>query len=351
MTPLNVTRDLRLAVVQLAATPGEREHGAREVEDLVRETAREHDPDMILLPDCCTGALAPGRSTRASAEPESGPFYELLRRLAREHGCWIGGGYLAVRGAAARGLYVLAEPGGATHLHDRDAIAPWEGAFIAPGKDDGFCATPLGPIGIAAGLEWFQPDTVSRLKGLVRMVVGGTCLLSSSGPLPWLSGLVGVSNDSAAAVAPAMARSLGVPVAVAQQAGAIPSVGTIPGLRRTVALSGGSAIVDRDGTVLAEMSARDGRGYAAATVRLGAIPAWEARPDGSGLPRPLPAHPLSALHGLSGRWQYRRRGAAAAYAISPDGAEALMAYNPPPDLPRSERYECRPLVAAGSAAQ
>jgi predicted amidohydrolase len=273
----------------------------------------------------------------------------LLRGLAREYGCWVGGGFLAVRGDSARATYVLAEPSGATHVHDRDTVTLWESAFVAAGRDDGFCSTPLGPIGLVSGLELSQPDTVTRLKGLVRMVIGGTCLQSTPRPISWLTGRLGISEATAAALAPAMARSVGVPVAIAQQAGRAVAPGPlIPGLRWSAALPGGSAIVDRDGTVLVAMAAADGRGYISAEVELAAPPAFETAPDTSELVRPpVPMRMLSALWGFGGRWSYRRAGGGRAYGVADADGEPLMPYNPP-DRPRSERFECLPLVAAGS---
>jgi predicted amidohydrolase len=344
MSILDDNRELRLAVIQLEARTGELERNLRQAEDLVREAAREHDPDVILLPDACTGALMPGAATRRVAQRDSGPFYCLLRTLAREYGCWVGGGFLAVRGDATRCTYVLAEPTGATHLHDRDAIALWESAFAAAGRDDGFCSTPLGPIGLVAGLELAEPDTVLRLKGLVRMVVGGTCLASTPRPVAWLTDRLGVSEATAASLAPGMACSVGVPVAIAQQAGRAAARGPlIPGLGWSAALPGGSAIVDRDGTVLAAMAAADGRGYVASDVALAAPPPFEAAPDTSALARaPRPMRVLSALWGLGGRLAYRRAATEGAA-----GEEPLLPYNPP-DRPRSERYECLPLIATGA---
>lgn len=354
MSLFDETRDLRLAVIQLEAPSGKPERNMAQAEDLVRQAAREHDPDMILLPDACTGALMPGRVTGAAAQRDAGPFYGMLRSLAREFGCWLGGGYLALRGDSTRCTYVLAEPDGATHLHDRGAIALWESALIAAGKDDGFCSTPLMPLGLASGLEFAQPDTVMRLKGLVRMVVGGTCLFSSPGPAWWPTDRFGIPEASAAALAPGLARSVGVPVAVAQQAGRADGAGLpIPGLSWSVVMPGGSAIVDRDGTVLAAMSARDGTGYVAAAVRLGAPPPFETAPDTHELVRPpMPMRVLSSLMGVGGRMALKLTGGAGidacgTDALDPAGGEPLMAYNPS-DRPRSERIECLPLAPASS---
>src|SRR5713226_1458058 len=119
-------RTVRIAVIQLAVQLGEVERNLRHVEDLVGQAAREHHPDVILLPESMTTPNVFSPVMRQVARPVDGEPYQLLRRLAREYGCFVGGGYLAVRSGDAYGTYVLAEPDGATHLHDKDQPSDWE---------------------------------------------------------------------------------------------------------------------------------------------------------------------------------------------------------------------------------
>src|SRR4051812_25756004 len=109
-------RSLRVCVVQLALEPGAVERNLRHAADVAGCAAREHGPDLIVLPDALGSPIAYHEAMLGVARQVDGEPYEMLRGVAREHGCWVAGGFLAVRGADARSTYVLAEPGGATHL-------------------------------------------------------------------------------------------------------------------------------------------------------------------------------------------------------------------------------------------
>ena len=84
-------RTCRIAVIQLTVAIGEVDRNLRHVEDLVRQCAREHDPDLILLPESMTTQSVFHPAMRDVARPVDGEPYELLRRLAREFGCIVGG--------------------------------------------------------------------------------------------------------------------------------------------------------------------------------------------------------------------------------------------------------------------
>src|SRR3979411_967422 len=91
-------RTVRIAVIQLAVQLGEVERHLRHVEELVGQAARAHHPAIILLPESMTTPNVFSKVMRQVARPVDGEPYQLLRRLAREYGCFVGGGYLAVRG-------------------------------------------------------------------------------------------------------------------------------------------------------------------------------------------------------------------------------------------------------------
>jgi predicted amidohydrolase len=296
-------RGLRIAVAG-ARSRGDAEGDLRRLADLASQAAREHDPDLILLPETLAG-------------PAHGP-YELLRALARRHGCWVGGGFVAVRGSAATSVYALAEPGGATHLHDKDQPDPWEARSCVRGIDDGFCATDLGPLGLAAGTEWIRTRAARRLRAAgVRLVVGGASRRS------WL-----------APEAPGrMARMVGVPAAVAQQAP--------PGRERTAAgatrparSAGDSQIVDREGRVLALLGPDDGDGYVAAEVRLSDPDPLELVPDAEWTVHVTTSRRAGwAVQGMRGRTARRLRQRVRRLPSPRGPRRDLLAYNPPPAGP------------------
>lgn len=147
-----VTR--RVVAIQPRVALGEVEANLTHLEDLVRQAAREHLPDAIFLPESMTSPNLYHRRMRTVARPVDGAPAQMLQRLAREYGCLVGGGFIAIRGNDARGTYVLAEPDGTMHLHDKDQPSFWENNYYSAGTDDGLMQTSLGPIGCANGFEW-----------------------------------------------------------------------------------------------------------------------------------------------------------------------------------------------------
>ena len=116
-------------------------------EDLVRKAAADTAPDLIVLPEAVTSPNVYHPSLRSAPTPVDGPAYQLFRGLAQELGCAVGAGYHSIRGDDAHHTYVLAEPDGDTHLHDKDQPSVWENCYYVGGTDDGVMATSFGPIG------------------------------------------------------------------------------------------------------------------------------------------------------------------------------------------------------------
>ena len=140
----------RIAVVQPALALGEVEANLIRIEDLIRDAHREHNAEVVLVPEGCTSPNVYAKVLLGTARPIDGQPFQLLTRLARELDCVIGGGFVAVRGRHTYGTYVLAEPNGAVHLHDKDIPTAWEQNYYKGGDDDGVvrCET----LGITVGL-------------------------------------------------------------------------------------------------------------------------------------------------------------------------------------------------------
>lgn len=352
MTP--ETSTLRIAVVQPALQVGALDANLRHVEDLTRQAIREHAPDLVILPEAIGSPTAFTSDMERVVQPVTGAPYELLRRLARENGCWIGGGFHAARGSHARSTYVLTEPDGASHVHDKDQPELWEACIAAGSYDDGFASTPHGPIGLVCGLEWLRARTAVRLAGQVRLLVGGACWWSYP---DWRLTRRWYGREHGRAIALAreaparLARIVGAPAAVAHHVGALSSRTPLaPGLPYRTSMAGESQIVDRDGRVLARMSAGDGEGWIAADVRLAEPQILDTVPPGFWLTTlPASLHAAWLLQGLHGRIHYARRRRAGAFPWQGRVVEDLLPYNPP-DLPPEQRRE-RAIVAGATETE
>jgi predicted amidohydrolase len=267
----------RIAVVQPALALGEVEANLIRIEDLIRDAHREHNAEVVLVPEGCTSPNVYAKVLLGTARPIDGQPFQLLTRLARELDCVIGGGFVAVRGKHTYGTYVLAEPNGAVHLHDKDIPTAWEQNYYKGGDDDGVvrCETLGITVGLMSGWEWARNRTSGRVRaGGAQLVLGGMCWPSMPtnwpGPLRWLTRREhGIWRGQARALPGQVARLTGVPVAHASHVGPITGETPMgPGIPWPTEMIGESQICDRDGTIMARMTLEDGEGHASADVQI-----------------------------------------------------------------------------------
>jgi len=267
----------RIAVVQPALELGQVERNVARIEDLIRDAHRAHAAEVIVVPEGFTTPNVYAKVLRETARPVDGQPLQMLVRLARELGCVLGGGFVAIRGRHTYGTFVLAEPDGAVHLHDKDIPTAWEQHFYRGGDDDGIVqSTTLGcPVGLMSGWEWARFGTSARVRASgARLVLGGMCWpsmpLNWRGPLRWLVQREhAIWRRQARELPGQVARLTGVPVAHASHVGPVRGeTPLVPGVAWQTQMLGESQICDRDGTVLARLSLEDGEGHVAADVEL-----------------------------------------------------------------------------------
>jgi predicted amidohydrolase len=270
-------REVRIAVVQPTLEVGAVEANLIRLEDLIREAVREHQPELVILPEAASSPTVHDQQLNEAARPIDGAPLQLLRYLSRELGVVIGGGFLAHRGHDVFNTYALAEPNGGVHLSNHDGSTFWGRHYARGTSRPG--RTILGalgdaPVGVACGWEWARTDTARGLQHRVQLMVGGTCWpsypLNWSGPIQrWMHREHNRQQQQARELPSQVSRLLGVPVAIAAHVGSAqfptPMTG---GLNWDTDLLGESQIVDRDGTVLARLSGADGEGHISATVTL-----------------------------------------------------------------------------------
>lgn len=309
MSEQNGLRRLKVAVIQPRLLVGEVEANLARVEGLVRSAHREHSPEVILLPEAMTSPNMYGRPMQKVARPVDGKPYRMLQALARETGATVGGGYMARRGRDTYGTYVLVEPSGAAHLHDKDIPSLWENAYYRGGDDDGISTTSFGTVGMACGFEWDRSRTARRARGKVVAMFGGSCWWSFPDWLP-LRRYFAREHQYNIAVAremPArMARAVGAPVAIAQHVGDYRSASPLmPGIPYNTLGVGESQIVERDGRILARMTYDDGEGHVAAEIAIAKPEPLDPIPSAFWIaPQPVSVHLVWHLYNRAGRAEY-----------------------------------------------
>ena len=333
----------RIAVVQPALALGEVERNLARIEELVRDAHREHAPEVIVVPEGCTSPNVYAKVLRDGPRPVDGQPMQLLTGLARELGCVIAGGFLAIRGAHAYGTFVLAEPNGAVHLHDKDIPTAWEHHFYRGGDDPGLaeCTTLGCTVGLMSGWEWARYRTAARVRDAgARLVIGGMCWpsmpLNWGGPLrPWVRREHAIWRRQARELPGQVARLTGAPVAHASHVGPIRGETPLgPGIAWRTEMLGESQICERDGSILARMSLEDGEGHVAADVQLGEpSPSLEIE-DRFWIPR-MTLSTRAAWHTMNahGALAYRARHARGGFGWQQWPAGDLPDHSPPADPP------------------
>ena len=265
----------RVVAVQLAVRLGEVERNLAHIEDVVGQAAREHEPDMIFLPESATTPNVNHRAMAGCVRPVDGAPLATFRRLAREYGCIVGAGALSIRGRDARGTYFVCEPDGAVHLHDKDQPTMWENATYAPGSDPGLMRLSGGDvIGCANGFEWARSRTAARLRGRVRLVAGGMCFPSfptwkATRRYFWdreHATMLQLARETPGR----MARVVGAPAVHPSHVGEVTmETPFAPAVGWPTIMVGETLITDADGAILQRLAFEDGEGYVCADV------AWE----------------------------------------------------------------------------
>jgi predicted amidohydrolase len=336
---------IKIAVVQPALALGEVERNLERVEDLLRDAYREHSPDLIVLPEAFTSPNVYAAVIRGAPRPVDGQPMQMITRLARELDCVLAGGFLAVRGGNAYGTYVLAEPDGSVHLHDKDIPTAWEQHFYVGGDDRGLtrCGALGCSVGLMSGWEWARSRTAARVRdGGAELVIGGMCWPSM--PLNWTVPGVrwwverehAIWRSQCAALPGQVARLTGVPVAHAAHVGPVTGETPLgPGIPWSTQMLGESQVCDRDGRVLARLTLEDGEGHVAASVGIGAPRPLDPIPDRYWIPKmTLTSH--AAWHAMNthGALSYRIRHARKGFPW-----QAWPAADLPDEIPPSSEAE------------
>ncbi|MBI9073881.1 MAG: carbon-nitrogen hydrolase family protein [Desulfatibacillum sp.] len=251
---------MKVAAVQMRAALGEVETNLKSAENLVKD-AFASGAKMVILPEFFPSAMAFHPKMIRAARPLDGAPMELLKRLAREHDGIVGGSFNAIRQGAVYNTFVLAFPDGATHLHDKDQPTMWENCYYKGGSDDGVLNTAIGPVGAAMCWEFVRSRTAQRLRGKVKVVVGGSCWwdlprLTLPGFSPAVSAsLLEIMRQSP----PNIARMVGAPVVHAAHAGDFKGkMPLMPGFPYESHLLGQAMITDARGNILAKMDREQG---------------------------------------------------------------------------------------------
>lgn len=308
---------MKLAAIQLQTTLGDAAANIALAERMAQE-AFGNGAEVVGLPEFFTGAIVPDANAYNCVLPARNAAIDMLRRLAKQHGGTIGGSMLVADGGEVYNRYILAEPDGSLHAHDKDLPTMWENAFYVGGHDDGVFDTALGGVGAAVCWELIRNQTLRRMAGRLQLAMTGTHWWTLPSNWPGFRkplAAIGQYNRYLSEQAPVeFARRLGAPVLQASHCGALSgrfrlTPGADVGPRYDTEFVGATQIVAADGTVLVSRNTAAGPGVVYADVELESQPPVLPTDDRFWIPE-LPAflHAYWHQQNVANRSAYRRHG-------------------------------------------
>lgn len=302
-------RPIRAAAVQLEARLGDVDWNLEQCERLAAEAVGA-GAEWIVLPEFFSTGVAFRADLDRWARPIDGAPAQLLQRLAREHGAWVGGSFLARDGDGhVRNAFLLADPAGViAGRHDKDLPTMWENALYVGGSDPGLIAAGGREVGVALCWELMRTQTVTRLRGRADLVLAGSGWWSIPllPPRRLSARLEAANRRRAESAAPRFAPFVDAPVIHAAHSGGFNGVWPGVGAVYHGHYEGGATISDHRGRVLARRRREQGPGVAVAEV----VP---HRGEGIEPPRRFWLHRRGAVAAIAwayqnplGRRHYRR---------------------------------------------
>ena len=320
-------RSLRVAALQALSLDGEIAGNLAHAEPLVAQAAGQ-GAELVLLPELYPTGFRMTPDIWRAAEPSNGPTVQWLQATARRHGLWIGTSFLEVAAGDFYNSFVLVTPdGGLAGRVRKSRPASVEAYFCRAGNDPHTIETPLGRIGVSICYEQMLASVVGELHSAKIDLL----LMPHSAPRPRVQrGFSQCDVDRLVDLfrhgPPWLAKTLGVPVVMANKAG--PWKTPLPFILppEDSVFCGLSGIFDAEGRALARLEEAEDIAVHdvvidPARARPGALP-----PMAGHWSRPMPWFTtfwrgLEKLGGLHYRFSRGRRRAAEAAHRAPSTVE------------------------------
>lgn len=279
---------LRVAAVQAVSEDGAVEGNLAHAEPLVVEAAQA-GAALVLLPELFSSGFRMTPEIWRAAEPFEGPTTRWLRATAKRHAIWLGISFLEAASDQLYNSFVLASPQGeiAGRVRKSRPAGP-EAYFYRAGADPHVIESPIGRIGVSICYEQLLAKVVQELYDARIDLL----LMPHSAPRPtaqrgFSERDVETMLDLIREGPPWLARSLGVPVVMANKAGPWHSPLPFVFPEENTVFCGLSGVFDADGTTLVRLD--EDEGIACHDVTLAPD---EARPSlpamAGGWSRPMP---------------------------------------------------------------
>ena len=248
-----------VAAVQFRADAGEIDRNLKRMGSLVSQ-AISQGARLVLLPELAPGGYLLTGEIWNSAETMQGRSISWLKSTARQHGIYIGMSFLEAEGSDFYNSFVLATPNGDIAGRVRkNPPASAEACFYRAGSDTHYIDTDLGRIGVSICYEAILHERLAEhYSNSVDIVLIPMSAGTPTPTFPIRKKDCIVYDDMLRGLAAHHARTLGVPVVMANKCG--PLVTAMPMLlpAQDTSFPGLSTIADADGSVIAQLGSEEG---------------------------------------------------------------------------------------------
>lgn len=266
-----------VAAIQIEARMADIPYNISQAGDLA-EQACKAGARYVALPEFFTTQIAlDERVFQASLNKDDNAALDMLQSLSSRYEATVGGSYLEYDDASGDvfNTYVLIEPNGTLHRHQKDLPTMVENAFYVGGSDTGLLTTAQAVVGTAVCWETIRTATVHRLKGQCDLLMTGSHWWGSPGwPVLKHRQHTGdqLNADHMFRTPGRFARLIGPPNIHAAHTGQIH--GRYALTSRISAgfhsqLQGETQITDASGRILARRQAHEGPGVIFANIHIG----------------------------------------------------------------------------------
>lgn len=256
----DAVKTLRVAAVQMESHNGDISGNLERATHLVDEAA-QRGAILIALPEFMPTGYIYAKEIWDAGEPREGPTMRWLRENSRRLGVWLGTSYLEAEGRDFFNSFVITNPRGEEDGRVRKQTPALAEAYFTRGEAGSHVInTELGRIGVGICYE----NLLAYTPRLMYSQSVDLQLMPHSAPSPMVNPLfpakaVRKYDGNLKRLAACYATMLGIPVVLINKSG--PWMSPVPGLpflTQTSSFPGFSAIVDSDGTTLAQLGAEEG---------------------------------------------------------------------------------------------
>lgn len=169
-----MSRKVRIAVVQMEASPAPTAERLTRATDLVTE-AITSGAELIVLPECFNTGYAYIDSNYQASESLNGPTVTWMKTQAQQHHIHLVGTLMLRDGAEVYNSALLFAPDGRMWRYDKRYPFNWEYAYFREGHDPTIAQTDLGDFGLMICWDSAHANLWQQYAGQVDMLLIPSC--------------------------------------------------------------------------------------------------------------------------------------------------------------------------------